>query len=183
MGIRFSAFIATSLDGYIARKNGSLDWLPGSDGNETGDEHGFAEFFASVDMLVMGRKTYETVLTFKEWPYRGKRVIVLSGGYPKSPKRLGEEVEGTSASPIELAHQLEASGTSHVYVDGGKTIQGFLDAGLIHDMTITRVPILIGEGIPLFGSLGQDIRLTHVETKAWPSGLVQSRYKVANASY
>lgn len=183
MGIRFSVFIATSLDGYIARKDGRLDWLPGSDGGAMGEDHGYEDFFASVDTLVMGRNTYETVLGFKEWPYRGKRVIVLSRGYPNSLKPLADGVEGISAAPRDLAHQLEASGASHVYVDGGKTIQGFLDAGLIHDMTITRVPVLIGEGIPLFGPLARDIRLVHQETRAWGSGLAQGRYTVVEASH
>ncbi len=182
MGIRFSVFIATSLDGFIARKNGNLDWLPGSDGTASGEDHGYQEFLASVDTLVMGRNTYELVLTFGEWPYRGKKVVVLSRRFPKSPTRLAEGVEGTSTSPAELAPQLEASGSTHVYVDGGKTIQCFLQADLIDEMTITRVPVLIGEGIPLFGPLVRDIKLHHESTKTFVSGLVQSRYKVVKAT-
>ena len=177
MGIRFSVFIATSLDGFIARKNGDLDWLPGSDGTASGEDHGYQEFLASVDTLVMGRHTYELVLTFGEWPYRSKKVVVLGSRFPKLLMRLAEGVEGTSASPAELARQLEASGSKHVYVDGGRTIQGFLQAGLIQDMTITRVPVLIGDGIPLFGPLAQDIRFRHESTRSFDSGLVQSRYQ------
>jgi len=182
MAIKCSVFIATSLDGFIARKNGDLDWLPGSDGAAGSEDHGYQEFFASIDTLVMGRKTYELVLTFGEWPYRGKRVVVLSSRYPKIPTRFAEEVEGISASPAELVRQLEASGSVHVYVDGGKTIQSFLQAGLMDDVTITRVPVLLGEGIPLFGALAQDIKLQHESTRSFESGLVQSRYKVVNVA-
>jgi len=178
MAIRCSVFIATSLDGFIARKNGDLDWLPGSDGDTGGEDHGYADFFASIDTLVMGRNTYELVLSFGEWPYHGKRVVVLSSRYPQSPTRLADEVEGTSVSPTEIVRRLESSGSAHVYVDGGKTIQSFLQAGLIQEMAITRVPVLLGEGIPLFGPLEKDIQLQLVSTKSFESGLEQSRYRV-----
>jgi dihydrofolate reductase len=182
VSVKCSVFIATSLDGFIARKNGDLDWLPGSDGVAGDEDYGFHEFFASIDTLVMGRKTYELALTFKEWPYRGKNVIVLSSGFPREPKSLNEGVMGTSSSPTELIQRLASSGSGHVYVDGGKTIQGFLQADLIQDMTITRIPVLIGEGISLFGPLAHDIKLEHVSTRAFESGFVQSKYKVANAA-
>ncbi len=182
VSVKCSVFIATSLDGFIARKNGDLDWLPGSDGVAGGEDYGFNEFFASIDTLVMGRKTYEVALTFKEWPYRGKKVIVLSSGFPKEPKRLNEGVKGTSSSPTELIQRLASSGSVHVYVDGGKTIQGFLQAGLIQDMTITRIPVIIGEGVPLFGPLAHDIRLQHVSTRVYENGFVQSKYAVATAA-
>ncbi len=182
MSVKCSVFIATSLDGFIARKNGDLDWLPGSDSVAGGEDYGFNEFFASIDTLVLGRKTYELALTFKEWPYRGKKVIVLSSGFPKEPKRLNEGVKGTSSSPTELIQRLASSGSVHVYVDGGKTIQGFLQAGLIQDMTITRIPVIIGEGVPLFGPLAHDIRLQHVSTRVYENGFVQSKYAVANAA-
>jgi dihydrofolate reductase len=182
LGIRFSVFIATSLDGYIARKNGDLDWLPGSDATASNEDHGYQEFIATIDTLVMGRNTYELVLTFGEWPYRGKRVVVLSSRFPKQLTRLADGVEGTSAAPAELARQLAASGATHVYVDGGMTIQSFLQAGLIQDMIITRVPVLIGAGIPLFGPLAQDIRLRHESTRSFASGLVQSRYTLLDAA-
>jgi len=182
VSVTCSVFVATSLDGFIARKNGDLDWLPGSDGEAGGEDYGFNEFFASVDTLVMGRKTYELAMTFKERPYQGKNVVVLSSGYPKKPKSLNECVKGTSSSPTELIQILASSGSEHVYVDGGRTIQGFLQSGLIQDMTITRIPVLIGEGIPLFGPLAHDIKLQHVSTRSYESGFVQSRYKVANAA-
>lgn len=182
MGITFSVFVATSVDGFIARKNGDLDWLPGSDGEPASEDHGFVDFLASIDTLVMGRKTYEKVMTFEDWPYRCKRVIVLSSRFPRNGEGLGEGAEGISASPVELARQLAASSAARVYVDGGETIQGFLNAGLITDMTITRIPVLLGEGVPLFGPLAGDIRLLHQSTRTWESGLVQSKYLVEDAA-
>jgi dihydrofolate reductase len=181
MGIKSSVFIATSLEGFIARKNGELDWLPGSDGQAAEEDLGYDQFIAGVDALVMGRNTYELVQTFGEWPYGGKRVVVLSSRFPKIPERLAEGVEGSSASPVELMRQLQLSGSTHVYVDGGKTIQSFLRANLIQEITISRVPILLGEGIPLFGPLVGDIKLRHESTKAFNNGLVQSRYSIPEA--
>ena len=179
MSVKCSVFIATSMDGFIARQDGGLDWLPGSDGesSETDEDHGYSEFFASIDALVMGRHTYEMVCSFGEWPYT-KEVIVMSRAYPRELVELREGVKGTSLSPQELLARLAENGIRHVYVDGGRTIQGFLAAGLIQEMTITRIPVLIGEGIPLFGPLDDDIQLQHLGTKAYANGLVQSRYAV-----
>ncbi len=179
VSIKCSVFIATSLDGFIARKSGDLDWLPGSDGVSRGEDYGYSEFFNSIDTLVIGRKTYELAATFKEWPYRGKKVVVLSSGYPRARINLADGIAGTSASPVELVRQLESEDSRHVYVDGGKTIQSFLQAGLIQELTITRVPVLIGEGIPLFGPLAHDLQLRHLTTKSFASGFVQSRYELA----
>jgi dihydrofolate reductase len=178
--IKCSVFIATTLDGFIARKNGGLDWLPGSDGTTGSEDYGFNDFFQSIDTLVMGRNTYELALTFKEWPYRGKKVIVLSKGFPKTRKSLVYGAEGTSSLPGELVRQLAATGSKQVYVDGGKTVQSFLQAGLIHEMTITRVPILIGAGIPLFGYMDHDIRFEHITTQSFENSMVQSKYRVIN---
>ncbi|HLY96979.1 MAG TPA: dihydrofolate reductase family protein [Sideroxyarcus sp.] len=180
MTIKCSVFIATSLDGFIARKDGELDWLPGSDGSTGGEDLGYEQFIATVDTLVMGRNTYELVLSFGAWPYPDKRVVVLSARYSGELRPLAEGVEGTSLSPPELVDRLARRGARHLYVDGGKTIQSFLKAGLIDEMTITRVPVLIGDGIPLFGSLEGDIRLLHRSTRAYESGMVQSRYEVAS---
>jgi dihydrofolate reductase len=115
MAPRCSVFIATSLDGFIARTNGDLDWLPGNDGESGSDDYGFGDFFASIDTLVIGRKTYEVALTFKEWPYRGKRVVVLSSRFPQTPTSLAEGVEGLSLSPQELIRRLASDGSRHVY--------------------------------------------------------------------
>jgi len=169
-----SVFIGTSVDGFIARLNGDLDFLP-PDG---GEPHGYEEFMATIDTLVIGRKTFETVLGFDEWPYGKRRVVVLSHRRLDVSRALGEVVEQMTGSPAEIASKLAAGGAQNVYVDGGVTIQGFLRAGLIQRLIITRVPVLIGEGIPLFGSLPHDIHLHHVETKDYPSGLVKTEYRV-----
>jgi dihydrofolate reductase len=167
-----SVFIGTSLDGYIARTDGALDFLP-ADG---GEPHGYHEFMATVDALLIGRKTYETVLGFDEWPYGKKRVFVLStSGLASAPP--GAVVERLCGEPGEIVAQLDSRGIGHVYVDGGVTIQKFLRAKLVQRLIITRVPVLIGEGIPLFGALSGDINLRHVATRSFASGLVQSEYR------
>lgn len=172
--MKASVFIGTSLDGFIARTNGDLDFLPPGGG----EPHGYDEFMATVDALVVGRKTFEKVLTFDTWPYGEKPVFVLSAR-PLAPTPLGAVVERMSGAPADILSQLAARGIRHVYVDGGITIQRFLQAGLIQRLIITRVPVLIGDGIPLFGSLQRDIPLEHVATRHYASGLVQSEYVVA----
>jgi dihydrofolate reductase len=169
-----SVFIATSLDGFIARPNDDLDWLPPGGG----EEHGYEAFMGTVDSLVVGRRTYEKVLTFDTWPYGQKPVVVLSTRAlaPAPPEAV---VERMSGSPAEIVSQLSARGMQHIYVDGGITIQRFLQAGLIHRLIITRIPVLLGAGIPLFGPLQRDIVLQPVWTKQYASGLVQSEYVVA----
>jgi RimJ/RimL family protein N-acetyltransferase/dihydrofolate reductase len=171
--MKASVFVGTSVDGFIARPNGEFDFLPPGGG----EEHGYEAFFASVDALVIGRKTYETVLAFEVWPYGEKPVFVLSGN-SLAPAPAGARVERMSGDPAEIAARLERRGLQHVYVDGGVTIQGFLRTGLIQRLVITRVPVLIGEGIPLFGRTDGDVRLEHVATRSYASGLVQSEYRV-----
>ncbi len=170
-----SVFIGTSLDGFIARPNGDLDFLP----EGGGEPHGYNEFIAGIDALVIGRKTFETVLAFPAWPYGDKRVVVLSSRPLDLSAVRGDVVEQMAGPPSEIVSQLAARGIHHLYIDGGITIQRFLRAGLIERLIITRVPVLIGEGIPLFGALPRDIRLRHVATRHYPSGLVQSEYQVA----
>jgi dihydrofolate reductase len=172
--MRVSVFVGTSVDGFIARPNGDLDFLPPGGG----EPHGYNEFIATVDAIVIGRKTFETVLGMEPWPYGDKRVVVLSG-HPIDLSTVRGVVEQMAGAPADILSQLAASGASHVYVDGGITIQGFLRAGLIQRLVITRVPVLIGNGIPLFGALPRDIRLLHVATRHYPSGLVQSEYQLA----
>jgi dihydrofolate reductase len=169
-----SVFIATSLDGFIARANDDLDWLPPGGG----EEHGYDAFMATVDALVIGRRTFEKVLTFDAWPYGDKPVFVLSTRALDSAPP-GAVVERMSGAPADIVAQLAARGVRHIYVDGGITIQRFLETGLIQRLIITRVPVLIGAGIPLFGPLPRDIALTHVATRHYPTGLVQSEYVVA----
>jgi dihydrofolate reductase len=168
-----SVFVGVSVDGFIARPDGGLDWLP-PDG---GEEHGYEAFMASVDALVIGRNTYETVLGFDAWPYGEKPVFVLSTR-PLPPAPAGAAVEQMAGEPAAIVSRLAARGFRHAYVDGGITIQRFLRAGLIQRLVVTRVPVLIGSGIPLFGELPRDVLLRHVATRQYASGLVQSEYVV-----
>lgn len=172
--MKASVFCGTSLDGFIARSNDALDFLPAGGG----EDHGFTEFLASVDAVVMGRRTFEVVLTFDGWPYGTKPVVVLSSRPLDIPAFPGAVIERMSGTPAEIVSRLAARGMEHIYVDGGVTIQRFLAAGLIQRLVITRVPVLIGSGIPLFGPLSRDIVVRHVATRAFPSGLVQSEYLV-----
>lgn len=169
-----SVFIGTSVDGFIARPNGDLDFLP-LDG---GEPHGYNEFIEGIDALVIGRKTFETVLAFESWPYGKKRVVVLSSNPLDLSAVKGAVIEQMAGSPAEVVAKLAATGAHHLYIDGGVTIQGFFRAGLIQRLIITRVPVLIGEGIPLFGKLPRDIQLRHVSTQHYKSGLVKSEYQV-----
>jgi dihydrofolate reductase len=172
--MKASVFIGTSVDGFIARPNGEFDFLP----EGGGEPHGYDEFMASVDALVIGRKTFETVLAYPAWPYGDKRVVVLSSRPVDVSAVRGGIVEQMAGSPTEIVSKLAASGVNHIYVDGGITIQRFLRAGLVQRLIITRVPVLIGDGIPLFGALPRDLRLRHIATQQYPSGLVKSEYHV-----
>jgi dihydrofolate reductase len=171
--VRASVFVGTSLDGFIARANGDFDFLFPS-GNEP---HGYDEFMATVDALVIGRRTYAKVLTFEMWPYGAKPVFVLST-QTLHPAPSGAVVERLAGAPAEIVSHLGARGVEHVYVDGGITVQRFLAAGLIQRLVVTRVPVLIGAGIPLFGAVPHDIVLRHVGTRQYAGGLVQSEYVV-----
>lgn len=175
-----AVFVGVSLDGFIARPNGDLDWLMGGDGD---GEHGYDEFIAGIDAIVMGRKTFEKVLEFDKWYYGDRRVVVLSS-HPidLAPVRARGKVEQMSGTPAEIVSKLAASGARRLYVDGGATIQGFLRAGLIQRLIISRLPVLIGQGIPLFGPLTRDIRLQHVSTRVFPGGMVQSEYRRQDAN-
>jgi dihydrofolate reductase len=173
-----SVFIAVSLDGFIARENGEIDWLPPGGGAGQGEDYGYKAFFDTVDVLVMGRHTFETVATFDPWPYGEKPVVVLSSNLVTIPDRAARFVETMSGSPGDVVEKLSKRGARHLYIDGGKTIQRFLDAGLIQRMTITTIPILIGKGIPLFGPLHHDVELRHLETRQFSNGLIQSTYEI-----
>jgi len=171
--MKLSVFVGTSLDGFIARRNGAYDFLP-ADG---GEPHGYDEFIASVDTILIGRKTFEVVLKLPRWPYGDKRVVVLSHS-PLDFSGITGRVEQMSGEPGQIAQKLATTGAKDVYVDGGITVQEFLRAGHIHHLTVTRVPVLIGEGIPLFGSVPRDIKLRHVGTRQYKTGLVTSEYEV-----
>lgn len=171
-------FIATSLDGFVARKDHQLDWLMKQ--NTDGEDHGYDDFMAGVDGLVMGRGSYETVLAFGEWPY-SKPVVVMSKTLSPSgiPAELADKVRLTELEPPELIQSLQEDGWRRAYVDGGKVVQSFIRCGLIEDFILTTVPILIGDGQRLFGAIDADIDLELISSKSFRSGLLQTRYRVA----
>jgi dihydrofolate reductase len=179
--VELSVFIATSLDGFIAREDGALDWLHGDPGGDPPPDFGYQPFFDGVDALVMGRGTFDVVRAFPKWPYGTKPVVVLSNGSITIPAALTQSVEHMRGLPQEIVARLERRGWKQLYVDGGKTIQAFLAAGLIHRLIVNRLPILLGRGIPLFGPLPGDVRLEHVRTQTYAGGMVQTEYRVLDA--
>jgi dihydrofolate reductase len=170
-------FIATSLDGYIARPDGDIGWLLQRD--DPDEDHGYHAFIADKDAIVMGRGTYEKVLEFGEWHY-DRQVVVLSKQLAgtSAPEHLQGKVRFSDLGPREAMRELEGQGARKVYVDGGQLVQSFLREGLVEDMVVTTVPVLIGAGRPLFGELPQDRDLALVSSRSFPSGLVQSTWRV-----
>ncbi|MDJ0705226.1 MAG: dihydrofolate reductase family protein [Leptolyngbyaceae cyanobacterium MO_188.B28] len=179
MSLRVSVFIATSLDGFIARADGAIDWLDEANAMvPEGEDCGYQAFMTTVDVLIMGRNTYEQVLSFGQWPYGDKPVIVLSRQPLQIPNELAQTVSRSSESPKALCHRLAKEGANRLYIDGGVTIQRFLTEGLIDDITITIIPIILGGGKSLFGPLEQDIALKQAATKTFDFGFVQITYEV-----
>lgn len=173
--MRLSVFCGVSLDGFLARPDDALDFL------DTGEQvpHGFTEFLSSVDVVVIGRRTFDVVMKLGHLALYGKKPLVVLSSRPLDlPSLAGENLEQASGAPSEIKMQLKARGFKHVYVDGGTTIQRFLASGCINRLVITRVPVLIGSGIALFGPLLRDIRLRHIETRSYEGGLVQSEYEI-----
>ncbi|NKX43514.1 dihydrofolate reductase family protein [Roseicyclus persicicus] len=170
-------FIATSLDGFIARPDHALDWLTGRDFG--GEDHGYDAFLADMDGVVMGSGTFRAVAGFDPWPY-ALPVVVLSRSMAEAdlPPALRPHVRVLADPPAALMARLGAEGWRRAYVDGGALIRSFLGAGLIRRMTISTLPVLIGAGRPLFGGTGPDIALRHEATRSFPSGLVQSTWTV-----
>lgn len=173
-------FIATSLDGFIARSNGDIDWLTAATPQGSTEDHGYHDFIAGIDVLVMGRGTFEKVLSFKEWPYQMPVVVLSTRLLPEQiPSELQDKVEIHAGPVAELVNDLKQRGVSGVYVDGGQVIQAFLREGWIDELVITRIPILLGEGLPLFGPLEHDVQLKHQQTKVYKeSGFVMSTYLI-----
>jgi dihydrofolate reductase len=169
-------FIATSLDGFIARENGDIGWLLERD--DPSEDHGYDAFIETIDVILMGRGSYEGIRDVRPWPYT-RPVLVLSRSLTNA--EVAQDVAGkvrfSDKSPEQAMSMLEAEGSRRVYVDGGLVIQSFLRAGLIADMVITRVPVLLGQGRGLFGAIPRDIPLVHEHSRSFPSGLVQSRYR------
>ena len=169
-----SIYIATSLDGFIATSDGGLDWLDEIP-NPDGSDHGYAEFMSGIDAIVMGRKTFEKVMTFSLWPY-DKPVYVLSRSKVRVPNELENKVEIVNENPKTLVDQLKERGHQNLYIDGGITIQGFLEEDLIDELIITRIPVLLGNGAPLFGKLVQRMYFSHKRTEVLNETLVKSYY-------
>ena len=180
MSCRAAVFIASSLDGFIARPDGDIGWLNAAGaGLPEGEDCGYGAFMANVDAIVMGRKTFEQVLGFEgEWPYGQRPVVVLSSRPLEIPERLKGSVSQDAGEPEAIAARVEARGARKLYVDGGRTLQAFLAAGLVDEITLTLIPVLLGAGIPLFGPLERDLALTLVSSRAYDFGFVQLVYQV-----
>ena len=173
--MKLSVFCGVSVDGFLARPDDTFDFL------QAGEQqpHGFNEFLASVDVVVTGRRTFKVVLKLGHLALYGKKPMVVLSSRPLDFSSVrGGVIEQMSGEPAEIVKQLKSRGFKHAYVDGGITIQRFLASGLIDRMVITRVPVLIGAGIPLFGPVPHDISLRHVGTRSYKGGLVQSEYEI-----
>lgn len=167
-------YIAASLDGFIARENGGIDWLTEIP-NPDGGDFGFSKFMENIDAIVMGRNTFETVLTFGEWPY-SKPVFVYSTKLKELPGQIKGKGEIVQGAPNEVVSLLNSRGFKNLYIDGGITIQSFLNAGLIDELIITRIPVLLGRGIPLFGEAHNEQKFIHRRTEILNDMLVKSHY-------
>lgn len=169
-------FIARSLDGYIADRDGGLDWLHAVP-NPKQLDLGYESFIKGVDAIVMGRNTFQTVCDFNmEWPYN-KPVFVLSSSLGSVPEKLKAKVELLRGTPGEVLEQIHLKGYARLYIDGGRTIQDFLKEDLIDELIITTIPILLGGGAPLFGELPGAMEFEHVESGLYLDALVQDRYR------
>lgn len=184
--MKCSVFIAISADGFIAREDGNVEWLH-TTGNPAADmadnaDMGFNRFIASVDCMIMGRKCMEVIadmnLSDEQWPYGDIKIIALSNTLKEAPKGVEGRVEMYSGDILELVSQLEAEGLKHAYIDGGQTVQAFINLKLINELTLTQVPVLIGKGIPLFGETLKDIKLEHGKAEAFPNDYIQISYHV-----
>ena len=175
--MKFSVYIATRVDGFIAREDGSVEWLELYGHHEAEmDENAdmsFGKFMSSVGCWIMGRGSMEKNsrmnLRPEQWPYRDARIFVLSNSVKESPENLKDKVEMYSGDGLELVTILDREGVKHAYVDGGTTIQSCLNLKRINEMTLTQIPVLLGERKPLFGKTTQDIRLEKSEAMAFPN--------------
>ena len=170
-----SVFIATSLDGYIADKNGGIDWLhaiPNPDQNSMG----YVEHFDRIDAMVMGRNTLDMVLSFGiDWPY-SKPVFVLSNTMTSVPEGYEDKVFLVKGPLKEVLEQIHAKGFMNLYIDGGVTIQNFLKEDLIDEMIITTIPVLLGGGSPLFGNIESPLDFICVKTETFLDAIVQNHF-------
>jgi len=168
-------YIATSIDGFIARENGNIDWLMDIP-NPNENDFGFNEFMERIDAIVMGKNTFEMVLSFSEWPYI-KPVFVLSNTLEVIPDNLSQKAEIIKGDPKRIIKELNSRKYKNLYIDGGITIQNFLNLELIDELIITRIPILLGKGIPLFSEISNEQKYEHITTEVFNNKIVKSRYK------
>jgi dihydrofolate reductase len=167
-------YIATSLDGYIAGSKGNLDWLNNLS-NPNQSDYGYSDFMKNIDAIVMGKNTFQKVLSFRKWPYH-KPVFVLSNTLKEIPKNLTNKAKIINGDIKQINKDLIKQGFKNLYIDGGQTIQSFLKEDLIDEMIITTVPILLGDGIPLFHKWDQQLKLKHKNTMIYNNSLVKSHY-------
>lgn len=179
MKVTCKVYLASSLDGFIAKPNGEVDWLDHPNYTLEGEGFGYNEFMESISALIMGRNTYEKVLSFGGWHYT-KPVFVLTSQQLEIPEELSDKVFLIKGNPTELVSELANKGFSSLYIDGGKTVQSFLREGLISEMTITQIPVLLGDGIPLFGSHQKEIYLKLKSSISYANGFIMSTYQVLN---
>jgi dihydrofolate reductase len=169
---KITIYIATSIDGYIARKDGSLDWLDQVGGFD--EDYGFQQLIDSIDGVILGRNTYEIAASVPDWPYKGKRIVVLSN----TLQTVREEAELYRGDLTHLVTQLHSDGIKHVWIDGGVTISQFLKLQLVDCMTLSVIPVILGDGMPLFNALGNEIPCHLISSQSYPSGLVQLNYEI-----
>ena len=175
---RNKVFIATSMDGFIADQHGGIDWLQLVP-NPEGDDMGYSAFMNEIDALVMGRHTFETVCNFDmDWPYK-KPVFVLSETLKTASTELPQNVFLLSGSPVEVLNKIHDRGYYHLYIDGGKTIQDFLRSNLIDEMIISTIPVLLGNGIPLFSKISGPLQFDLIESKVYLGQIAQMHYRRA----
>ena len=176
--IRVSVFMAISLDGFIARPDGDVSWLDEYEPMGEGEDGGYGDIFQAVDVMVMGRGSFEKVLEFNDWPYGSKPIIVLSRSLTEFPKELQGSVRIDNSAPEELLEKLAQKGHKHIYLDGGQVVRSFLRQGLVDDLTLTVIPVLLGDGIPLFGKLEKELQLDLLESRSWKNGFAQLKYQI-----
>lgn len=169
---KISVYIATSIDGYIARQDGSLDWLDRVGGFD--EDYGFQKLIDSIDGVILGRNTYEIAASVPDWPYKGKRIVILSN----SLQTVREESELFRGDLTQLVTQLHSDGIKHIWIDGGVTISQFLNLQIVDYMTLSVIPVILGSGMPLFNVIGKEISCCLISSQAYPSGLVQLRYNL-----
>lgn len=183
--MKCSVYIATSADGYIATPDGGVDWLHAAgnlDADMGSEDMGFQSYMDSVDCMIMGRKCMEMIssmnITPEQWPYGDVRIVVLSNTVKEPPENLRGKIEMYSGDIQELIIKLESSDFKHAYIDGGSTITSFINLELINEMIITKAPVLLGEGIPLFGKINKSVKLENAKALAFPNDFIQVKYSV-----